>query len=130
MKHIKLEVAANPEFSQTLIRVVSQTNVGKKFGNMKGDLRKFKAANGLTIASNLFPAKDEDFRNTQTIWLQGLGSASQNATCLALPNDVAVKLCEAVEEYNEYYTQANVNRRVQAKREAAALRSGRVEYVG
>lgn len=126
MKHIQVEIAAPAGFSKALVKVNTQTHIGRYFGNVDGDPRKFRASNGLILASNVRPAKDEDFRRTNTIWLMGSGTAAQNATTIVLPREVAVKLQEAVAEYNVYYSVAEINKRVRAKREleeAAARRA-------
>lgn len=101
-KHVKIQVASLPQFDKALVRIVAQTNFGVYFGGNAGwDTRKFRASNGVVLASNQFPARDKEDKNI--IWLQGFGPADKQGTTIAMPKVLAEKVKVAVAEYNEFY---------------------------
>lgn len=131
MKTLKLQVVNNPAFNKVLVKVTEQTSRGVNFGDadnapnypgsFRKDLRKFVSSTGLVLGSNQRPAKDEDDPNT--LWVRGSNYAKDN-TAVAISRTQFEKLQVAVREYNQFFSDAAIYARQQARaaREAAAVR--------
>lgn len=102
-------------FDKVLVKVTSQSHRGTNFGcqpdyyGQRVDTRKFRASNGIILASNLRPARDEDRLRTtdgkNTIWLRGTNYGKDNVS-IEMSRDTYTKFCAAVREYNNHVFKA------------------------
>lgn len=98
MNQIKLQAFVNEkEFNKVMFKVVTQTARGAAFGTFGN---KFRASNGIVLASNRNPANDTEDKNI--IWLRGSNPAKDDTTVV-----VGItrwkKIVAAVNEYNAYF---------------------------
>lgn len=123
MKHITIVKFEVPTFNKGLIKVTAQTNLGTAFGN-SADGKTFTASNGITLGSNLRPARDAD--NSNTIWLRGTDTTKSD-DAIGIPVKRLKKVIDAIKEYNVYYSVEQINARVRAKRAADEAEARRAQ---
>lgn len=95
-KSIKLQAAVVPGFNKVLVKVLAQSHTCAQFGAVGN---KFRASNGIVLASNAYPARDTDDKNV--IWLRGSNDGHKNTTFYC-SSEMWPKIVKAVTEYNNY----------------------------
>lgn len=104
-KHITVQVIDVAGFDKVVVKVTAQTHRGLNFGcqpdyyGQRVDTRKFRASNGIILASNQRPARDKDDKNT--IWLRGTNSAKDSVT-IGMSRAKYAKFAAAVQQYNNH----------------------------
>jgi hypothetical protein len=99
-KHIKVQAVVVVNLNKVLFRTLEQTHIGNDFASYTNrDPRKFQASNGIILASNVRPARDE--REANVVWLQG-SSAAKRGAAIACTSAEWEKIAAAIKEYNEF----------------------------
>lgn len=99
-KSIKVQAVVVDGFSKVMFKVLNQSNTGYSFGNSYCDSRKFTASNGITLASNVRPARDADDKTV--IWLRGSDASKNDGTVVVTLKEWNL-IKAAIEEYNKTF---------------------------
>jgi hypothetical protein len=102
-KHITIEVVDLNNDNYALY-VVEQTHRGYSFGEPKNG-GVFKASNGVTISSGLFPGRYEDLTGT---FVQGANKNGDNYPIMVSGKNDLERITFAIKEYNKTYSINNV----------------------
>lgn len=101
-KHIK--IAYTPTSNKDIfdVQIVEQTHTMIDFG--RDDKDYFLANNGLTLQSRAFPQKGDEVGEPTKIFVRGSDN-SEDSNIISLSKSELDRLCEAVREYNAYFSQ-------------------------